>query len=268
MTHNPRIFWNGDAASAQERADVFGLFAEARRRVAAARPDRLIVLSNDHFDNFFLDNMPAFAVGTAPWAEGPFWYEAEVMHIPAYAAEVDQGLAEDLLVTGVRERVDFAQTAEFTLDHAFCVPLSTVRPERDIPIVPVFTNTFAYPLPTARRFFELGQAIGACIRDRPAKERIAVVATFNLSVDVGGPKMGKRDAAFDAQALDLIKRGRMTEILDSFPVERLIEAGNSTAEFLNYDAVLGLVGDRRPDFAEYRLVPSWGGCPVVAWGEG
>ena len=248
MTHNPRIFWNADGADARSREDVYAIFGELRRRLADSQPDRLIVLSNDHLDNFFLDTMPPFCVGVADEATGPFWYESEVMHIPAYRARVDREAARDLLEVGVRERIDFAQCHEFGLDHAFTIPLALLRPEEDLPIVPVFTNVFAYPLPTERRFFEVGQAIRRLIAERPRDERIALVATFNLSVDVGGPKMGKRNDGFDRHALDLIREGRAEDILGELTVPRLLEAGNSTAEFLNYDAVLGVVEDRKPDF--------------------
>ncbi len=265
MTHNPRIFWNADQADAQGRERVYGTFGALRRRLADARPDRLIVVGDDHFDNFFLDTMPAFCVGVAPRAEGPFWYEAELMRIPRYRAHVDVDLATHLLDVGARCGIDFAQAHEFGLDHAFCVPLSVVRPEADLPIVPVFTGLFAYPLPRPRRFFEVGEAIKALIAEREAGERIAVLASFNLSLDVGGPRMGRRDEAFDREALDLMRAGRVDEILSRMTVERLLDAGNSATEFLNYVVVLGLVGDRPPDLLEYQMVPAWGACPFAAW---
>ena len=265
MTHNPRIFWNGPAADEASRQAVGAIFGQLRRFVGEARPDRLIVIANDHFDNFFLDNMPQFCVGLGARAEGPFWYESEVMNLPPYSAAVDADLGGQLLDLGARRGIDFSQTHEYRLDHAFCVPLSTVRPEADLPIVPVFTNVFAYPLATERRFFEVGQTIRELVRERPKGERIAVVTSFNLSVDVGGPRMGKRDDELDRLALDLIRQGDVSEILSRLTVERLVAAGNSTAEFLNYDAILGVVEDRPPDFVEYRLVPAWGGVPGVAW---
>src|SRR5206468_3385707 len=225
------------------RRDVADIFGQLRRVVGEAQPDRLIVVANDHFDNFFLDTMPQFCVGLGTRADGPFWYESEVMHLPAYSAAVDADLGDHLLNLGSRRGIDFSQTHEYRLDHAFCVPLSVVRPEQDLPIVPVFTNVFAYPLATERRFFEVGQAIRQLVRERPKNERIAVVTSFNLSVDVGGPKMGKRDDELDRLALDLIRKGDVDQILGRLPVERLIEAGNSTAEFLNYDLMLGVVED-------------------------
>jgi ABC-type proline/glycine betaine transport system permease subunit len=63
MTHNLRIYWNGPAADEPSRQDVAAIFGELRRIVGEARPDRLIVIANDHLDNFFLDKMPQFCVG-------------------------------------------------------------------------------------------------------------------------------------------------------------------------------------------------------------
>jgi hypothetical protein len=77
--------------------------------------------------------------------------------------------------------------------------------------------------------------------------------------------MGKRDTDFDREALELMLAGRAEAILTRLPVERLVAAGNSTPEFLNYCATLGVVEDRPPDLLEYRLVPAWGGCPAVFW---
>ena len=65
-------------------------------KARAAKPDAIIAIGNDHLDNFFFDNQPAFAIASGPEVEGPFWYEAEVMHLPAYRARVQRELAEDL----------------------------------------------------------------------------------------------------------------------------------------------------------------------------
>jgi protocatechuate 4,5-dioxygenase beta chain len=265
MTHNPRIFWNPHGPDERSRQDVFAIFRELRSRLAARRPDRLIVVGNDHLDNFLFDDVAPFCVGVAPEASGPFWYESEVMNIPPYRARIDQELGQELVHAGEQYDVEFATVTDFRLDHAFCVPLATVRPEQDLPIVPIFTNLFTYPLPSERCFFEVGRSIGALIAARPATERIAVVTTFNLSVDVGGPRMGTRDESLDREALDLIRAGKAEDILSQLTVPRLMSAGNSTAEFLNYDVILGLVEDRAPDFMEYRRVPGWGGCPAVLW---
>src|SRR5688572_16717047 len=57
-------------------------YREVREQLEAARPDVIIELTTDHFVNFFLDKMPAFAVGVVDKADGPHeswrtmpWYE-------------------------------------------------------------------------------------------------------------------------------------------------------------------------------------------------
>ncbi|MGE3935118.1 MAG: hypothetical protein AB7F67_17790, partial [Rhodospirillaceae bacterium] len=77
-THNPRICWNRDQADPADMAELFASFGELRAMLARAKPDVLVCVANDHLDNFFFDNLPTFAVGTGPVAEGPYWYEAEV----------------------------------------------------------------------------------------------------------------------------------------------------------------------------------------------
>jgi len=264
-THNPRIFWNRDAADAASRDAVHAVFEALRRRLAEARPDRLIVIGDDHLDTFFLDHVSPFCIGLAPRARGPMWYEAEIMQVPRYEAAVDVALAAHLLEAGIRANIDLAQAREFDLDHAFCVPLAILRPEADLPIVPVFTNLFVSPLPSPRRFYEVGALIHRAVRERPDDARVAVIASFNLSLDVGGPRMGQRDEAFDRTALELMRAGRVDDLLSRFTVERLYAAGNSTVEFLNYDVLLGVVGTRPPDLLEFHQVPAWGACPFAAW---
>jgi len=45
--------------------------SELGRRIKAARPDALVVISPDHWVNFFIDNLPAICVGMGEEHEGP-----------------------------------------------------------------------------------------------------------------------------------------------------------------------------------------------------
>ena len=172
-----------------------------------AAPDAIVVVANDHLDNFFFDNLPSFAVATGPVAEGPFWYESEIMHLPSYRCAVHQELAQDFLRSGAENGIQFSQVHEFTIDHAFTLPLSYVRPEQDIPIVPIISNAFGYPIPNTRRWYALGELIGEVIRARPAGERIAVIGSFNLTVEVGGPKMGNYNQDFNRWVIEQMREG-------------------------------------------------------------
>ncbi len=165
--------------------------------LAKTKPDLIVGVANDHLDNFFFDNLPTFAVANGPIAEGHFWYENDVMNLPRYRAKVHQGLAQYLLRHGVEEGIQFSQVHDFKIDHAFTVPLSFVRPEEDLPMVAIMTNAFGYPIPPNRKWYELGQFLRRAIESWPGTERVAVVGSFNLTVEVGGPNMGHYN--FDLQ---------------------------------------------------------------------
>ena len=40
-----------------------------------ARPDVLVMIGSDHFHQLWLDNMPQFLVGKAPWFDANFYNE-------------------------------------------------------------------------------------------------------------------------------------------------------------------------------------------------
>jgi protocatechuate 4,5-dioxygenase beta chain len=264
-THNPRIFWNADQANPDDMDRMRATFGHVRDLLAATRPDVLVTLANDHFDNFFFDNMPTFSIGTGPRAQGPFWYESDIMHLPHYAADIDQRLAGFILRGAIESGIYIAQAHDLHIDHAFTVPLSFMRPNADLPIVPIVSNAFGYPVAENRQWYEFGQFLQRVIGAWPDHVRVAVICSFNLTVEVGGPKMGKIDQEFARWMLELMRDGKRDEILEKLTVRRLIEAGNSTIEFLNYVAGLGIVGDRLPAFIEHKPVKGVGTCPIAFW---
>jgi protocatechuate 4,5-dioxygenase beta chain len=264
-THNPRIFWTRDQATPEDMAELYATFAEVRDMLAATKPDLIVAVANDHLDNFFFDNLPTFSVGTGKSAEGPFWYESDIMALPHYKFDIHQKFAEYLLRDGVETGIQFSQARELHLDHAFTVPLSFLRPESDLPVVPIVTNAFGYPLANNRRWYELGHFIERAVEAWPGTERVALICSFNLTVEVGGPLMGNIDFAFARYLLQLMGEGKRDEILEKLTVERLIQAGNSTTEFLNYVTALGVVEETLPTFIKHKPVKGVGTCPVAFW---
>ena len=264
-THNPRIFWDRDQADKQDLDAMEATFRRVRGMLAQTRPDVIVAVANDHLDNFFFDNMPTFAVATGPVAEGPFWYESEIMSLPKYRAPVSLDMAHYILRSGIEQGIQFSQVHDFRIDHAFTLPLSYLRPEADLGLVPIMTNAFGYPLAANRRWYELGQFLNRAIRDWPGPERVAVIGSFNLNVEVGGPKAGRYKPQFAEWLIERMRIGARDEILATLTVPRLIEEGNSTAEFLNYVTMLGMVEDTPPSFIAHQPVRGIGACPVAFW---
>src|SRR4051812_33904558 len=79
----PGVAARGEAAPEPLQRTI-AQFAELRARLAAARPDVLVVVSGDHFNQWFYDNMPTFLVGKAARAHGPFPHERELFGIAGY----------------------------------------------------------------------------------------------------------------------------------------------------------------------------------------
>jgi protocatechuate 4,5-dioxygenase beta chain len=247
--------------------EVQAAFEQMRGRLAAARPDVILVIGGDHLNQWFMDNMPAFLIGKAPAAEGPFPHEIEEWGMPAYSAQIDVATAKALIAGGFEHGIDFAFSDEFRMDHSLTMPLSYIRPEMDLPIVPLFANVMALPVPPPRRFYEVGLALRAIIDERlPADLRVAAIASGHLSVEVGGPraKPDTIDLDFDRMAVELLGSGDVERILTEITWERLMEAGNVTYGFATYLILVGLVRGR-PTTSTFAVDSNTNTAPFWVW---
>ena len=62
-SHAPLIAREWETMSRDARETISASFDEMGRRLSALKPDVLVILSPDHWVNFFLDNLPSFCVG-------------------------------------------------------------------------------------------------------------------------------------------------------------------------------------------------------------
>src|SRR5262245_46945918 len=171
------------------------LYRDVAGTLAAARPDAIVIFANDHFNTFFLDNFPTFAIGVADKGSGP--NDQTVM--PRYDFTVPTALAAHIRNTGVRAGFDFSVVGEIGIDHAMLVPLHYLTDGVTIPIVPIWVNAFVRPLPTARRCYALGAMVRGAIESLPAPMRVAAIGSGSFSLEIGGPKIkvGERTSVPD-----------------------------------------------------------------------
>ncbi len=177
---------NGNDAANAERGNwepYLAGFAQAQAWLERAQADTAVVLYNDHGFNFFLDNMPTFAVGTADGYDD----DADGVGVPppqrfAGHAPLSWHCIESL----VRESFDVASCQRMLLDPALTLPMQWLwtQKERGPRIVPVNINTVQHPLPSPRRCYLLGQALGRAIGSWDEGLRVAVIATGGLSQPV------------------------------------------------------------------------------------
>lgn len=254
VSHNPffpRLFAAPNPPPGVAR--VRECFEDMRRRLDESRPDVILGIGGDHLNQWFMDNMPAFLIGKSPEAEGPFPHEREEWGMPHYKARVDVATARALITHGFAEGVDFGFSDEFLMDHSITQPLTYIRPEMDLPIVPIFGNVMALPVPPPKRFYEVGLALRNIIEQHlPADLRVAAVASGHLSVEVGGPraKSDTIDEAFDHEAVALLASGDVDRLLTEITWDRLMQAGNVTYGFATYLILVGLVRGRPASHVE------------------
>jgi protocatechuate 4,5-dioxygenase beta chain len=266
--HDPTL---GAAAAQVENPEpvsrALGRFVRLRARLHEARPDVIVVVAGDHLNQWFMDNMPAFLVGKAARLQGPFPDEQHAWRLAPYDVPVHGAFARTLLSEGIERGIDLSYSDEFTADHAFTVPLGFLRPEMDVPVVPLFTNVMAPPVPTGRRFYEVGRAVRA-IAEASAL-RVAVVATGHMSNSVGGPGMlDLREtprSEWDTRMWGHVEAHDVERIVSESTWDQLYAAGNGTPGFLDFVLAYGVADGTRPDVAELIASTAMPACAFFAW---
>jgi protocatechuate 4,5-dioxygenase beta chain len=247
MPHNP----GSPALVARDgpQCETARFYAEMARHIEAVAPDVLLIFTDDHFNTFFLDNFPTFAIGIADATAGP----NDQTPMPHYKVAVAGALAAHIRASALERGFDLSLAQDFDVDHAVMVPLHFLTPDMRIPVLPVFINCLAPPLPQARRCFALGQAVRAAVESWPQNERVAVIGSGSFSLEIGGPKIpiGDRaactpDPQWSQHVQDLLAQVRIDDLIAESTAARMLQAGNIGGELLNWIAMLGTIGARKP----------------------
>jgi protocatechuate 4,5-dioxygenase beta chain len=223
-------------------------FRAIKAYLDAARPDAIVVIANDHFNTFFMNNFPTFAIGVADAASGP----NDQTRMPHYDFAVQTELSRHLLKTAMEQGFDFAVTQEFGVDHAMLVPLHYLTDGLKIPVVPLWVNAFVKPLPTARRCHALGSMLKGAIASLPRDMRVAVLATGHFSLEIAGPRVepgtrhGTPDLAWARHVHGRIRDAQIDRLVTEATPEQMWKAGNIGGELLNWIVMLATVGAAKP----------------------
>lgn len=237
----------------------------------AARPDAIVVVGSDHLGQWFMNNMAPFMVGKATRMKGPFASEIRSWGLKPTDLPIDGALARKILKGSLNRGVDFAYSDEFTADHSFTIPLNFLRPEDDLPVVPIFINLLAPPVPPGWRYRQVGHVIRQAIEDDGTDKRVAMVVTGHMSNSVGGPGMMRSltepESEWDRTIWSLIKANDVDAIVAMSTWDQLYAQGNGTPGFLGYVLALGAADSARPSFAELVTTTVQPACAFLGWDE-
>ncbi len=168
------------------------------------KPDIAIVVYNDHGLNFFLNQVPTFALGCAERYEN----DDEGWGIPASASFTgDQQFSWHLAESLIRQEFDMTTCQEMKVDHGFVVPMNLFwRHHESWPLkaIPLAVNTVQHPLTSARRCYKLGQALRKAVESYPEDLKVVVIGTGGLSHQLQGERAGIIDVDFDLQCVENI----------------------------------------------------------------
>jgi 2,3-dihydroxyphenylpropionate 1,2-dioxygenase len=252
VAHTPQLLARPDTEDRDLVLRVHAAFGRVKQRLSALRPDVLAIVGGDHVEAFFLNAVPALAVYVGRECAGRFGRYR-------YRLPIHEPLARAILEEGIEREFDLFYTQDAPLDYAFYLPLHFTMPEPAVPIVPLHVNVYLPPLPTARRCYEWGRALGDILRQRP--ERVVLMASGGMSHFPGTDRYDRPEIEYDRGLLDVMRQGRGRE-LAAVTAAELDKMGN--VELRTWITLLGAVGDARADV--YCYEPSWHhGNAVVEW---
>lgn len=217
----------------------FDGFPPIREWLDRVKPDIVVSCFNDHGLNFFLDKQPTFAIGTAPEyvSEDEGWGIPTMPSFPG-AEDLSWHIRDSL----IRDDFDMVTCQEMLVDHAFTLPMALMWPEQKWPVksVPICVNTVLFPLPSARRCFKLGEAIGRAIAAFPEDAKVLVIGSGGLSHQLEGERAGFINKEFDLKFMDSMVNDPQwaTQFSDLDLVEK---TGNEGVELLNWLVARGTV---------------------------
>jgi protocatechuate 4,5-dioxygenase beta chain len=216
----------------------FDGFPPVREWLKTAKPDIAVMIYNDHGLNFFLDKLPTFAVGAAPqYQNADEGWGIPVM--PPFEGDLD--LSWHLIESLIADDFDLTTCQEMLVDHAFTMPMALLWPEQSkwpVRTVPVCVNTVQFPLPSVRRCYSLGQAIGKAIESWDTDARVVIIGTGGLSHQLDGKRAGFINKEFDLMFMEKLISDPLW--ITRYSIDDLVElTGTQGVELLNWVVARG-----------------------------
>jgi 2,3-dihydroxyphenylpropionate 1,2-dioxygenase len=258
-SHAPGIVNRAERAETDRREALYAAYARMGNAIRAARPDILVVVGAEHFGNFFMNNMPAFAMGMADYYEGPI--EAESWLLIKHRRVPGKRDLSERLIAKVMNQADVAYCEEWKLDHAIMVPLHFLTPDYDLPILPANINCQGPPLTPLHRAWAFGEALRHAADAVP--ERIAIIGTGGISHWPATPNSGKINEAWDRDFLARWERNDKPAMLSYSDTETYRDAGQGGFEIRTFIAIAGCAPETTGEIWHYDAIrPFSVGCTV------
>jgi aromatic ring-opening dioxygenase catalytic subunit (LigB family) len=258
VSHAPGMLaWPGEVDAGVHQRLIIDGYERAGERLRALEPDAVVLVTGEHFANFFAV-IPPFCIHIGEQTEGPIepWLGVERRVIPTSAP-----LGDAILHAALAAGRDLAFSHELLLDHGSIVPLELMGVPAQLPVVPLIVNTLVEPLPTLDSCRRLGEVLGETLQ--ASDQRVVLIGAGGLSHWPGMAEAGKMSPEWDRALLADLVDGRR-ETLWNPPTAGYADAGPGAEEIRAW-AVVGAAAPHGPaEVMAYEPVESWAtGCAVV-----
>jgi 2,3-dihydroxyphenylpropionate 1,2-dioxygenase len=196
-SHSTLMNTHWDQVVHTDRAEAFrDALGTARKRIAEAEPDVVVIVGSNHFRGFWLDLIPSFTLGVGEVIA------AGESGTPKGPQKTDPSFAQDVASALVEAGTEVAISARLQIDHGQSHAIQYLLDDIDVPVVPLVVNVFAQPLPTLARCIQLGENLTAAVER--TDRRVVVIASGGLSHQLPWPSdwtnPGDEDEAFLVEA--------------------------------------------------------------------
>lgn len=251
-SHTPLMYIAEDEAPADQHDSFFGALRHISDEADELSLDAAVIISNEHFTNFFLDNFPQLCIGTASDHYGP----AEAwLGIPQGLIPGHPDLANHLLRHLLNDGYPLSFSEQLGLDHGIIDVYHELDSTFAIPLIPIIQNCAIPPMLPPRRAFELGRSLADAITSYPEDINVAVIGAGGLSHDIGTPRIGLIDTDFDRWFLNHLETGDLDDVLDLTEAE-ILQAGNGAPEILSWLVAAGAANTPGTTLA-YEPIQEW-----------
>ena len=258
-SHAPGITGRADRAPDDLREGLYSAYADMRDALKAAAPDAVIIIAAEHFANFFMNNMPSYAIGMGESYRGPV-EDAEWLKIPERDVRGDADLSRRLIVE-MMKTVDVAYAEEWQFDHGIMVPLHFLDPDNEFAIIPANINCQGPPLTPLNRAWAFGEALRRAADSVP--ERIAIIATGGISHWPATPDSGRINEAWDREFLGHWVRNDRESLTSYTDEATYADAGQGGFEIRTFIAAAAAAGGQG-HLRYYEPIPIFAvGCTVA-----
>lgn len=243
VPHAPQFFTLPDTEDHDQVARIEQVMGRIGAGLRQLEPDIVVIVANDHLENFVLGAIPSFTVHCGPAVSGSFAgrdFGWPVAHEHSY----------DIVRDLQDQRFDPAFTLTSGIGYEFGIPLTFLGFDEETLLLPIYVNTYAAPQPRPERCYDFGQALDRAIAAQGL--RAVIIASGGLSHYPGTERYSEPDVPFDEALTRRMREGNLRALV-GYDDRSLDETGNVEAR--SWQILAGALGERTPDHVSFE--PSW-----------